>query len=417
VTNTGNPSEGGENTPSGIELVRSKLERESSPTVSADERLRFGSDNRQFALDLYGKVKDGSDNLFFSPYSISVALGMTHAGAQGETERELATALHFGLAEPTLHAAFNATDLALQGRANELVNKESTGDGFTLRLTNALFAAKGRSFVPSYLDVLALHYGAGMYRADFAGDPEGQRKAINDWVLERTEQRINELLPLGSITPDVALVLVNAIYFKASWLTKFDPTRTEAAPFHAPGGDVNVQMMRGYAEQYMRGDGYQALELAYISNSVRVLFVLPDQGQMAAFEAKLNGALFDQTRQALSRHSVDVRIPRFKYEAEFALKEALKALGMQRAFTTGSADLSGITGAPGEIYIDQVYHKAFVAMDEQGTEAAAATAVVATAVSAPPPAQFVADRPFLFFIYDQPTGQILFAGRVNTPSE
>lgn len=414
VTNTGNPGHGGD-APEGIELVRSKLARDRAPALDESQRKRFGDDNRAFTFDLYGRIKAESENLFFSPYSISVALGMTYAGAEGETEREMATALHFGLPEPTLHAAFNATDLALSGRANELVSRDSTGNGFQLKLTNALFGAKGRPFADPFLDTLALHYGAGMYRADFAAEPELARNAINDWVLKQTEQRIDELLPVGSITRDVALVLVNAIYFKASWLDKFDASRTEPHVFHAPSGDRTVQMMHGFAERYMRGEGYAALELPYISPATRVLFVLPDEGKLAEIEGKLNAAWFAETLQKLSRHTVDLRVPRFSYEAKVELKKALTELGMVRAFMPGVADFSAIGGAP--IYIDEVYHKAFVAMNEEGTEAAAATAVVGRDVSAPPPAVFTLDRPFLFFIHDEPTGQILFAGRVNTPSE
>jgi serpin B len=351
--------------------------------------------------------------VFFSPYSISVALAMTYAGALGETKQEMARALRFGLPEPTLHAAFNATDLALEGRSRELVNRESSGDGFQLKITNATFGQKDATFVQAYLDLLAVNYGAGMFRADFAGNPERERKAINDWVLDQTEQRVKELLPPGSIQSDVLLVLVNAIYFKASWLTKFDPAETRAATFHAPSGETSVQMMHGFAEDYARLSDYQVLALPYLSPAVRALFILPDDGAFAAVEARLDGALLDEARAALSRHSVDVRLPRFGFEAEIRLKAALEALGMRQAF--GEADLSGISGPPGRLFIDEVYHKAFVAMDEEGTEAAAATAVVTRDVSAPPPAEFTADRPFLFLILDEPTGQILFVGRVNKP--
>jgi serpin B len=413
VTNTGNPGHGGGDAPDGIELVRSDLERERKPSVDEMARMRFAADNQAFAFDLYQQVRGGAENLFFSPYSISVALAMTYAGAQGETEREMATALHFGLAEPSLHQSFNATDLALAGREKELVNRESSGDGFRLSLTNAMFARTGREFAAPFLDTLAQHYGSGMYRVDFAGNPDGSRAAINGWVLEKTEQRIDELLPVGSINTDTAFVLVNAIYFKASWLDEFDPSRTEPQVFHAPSGDVTVPMMHGFAEQYMRGEGYAALELPYVSPATRVLFLLPDEGKLDELERKLTPALFAQTLADLAEHTVDLRVPRFKYEAEFKLKEALIELGMERAFIDGMADFSAMGGAP--IYIDQVYHKAFVAMNEEGTEAAAATAVVGRDESAPPPATFTLDRPFLFFIHDKPTGQILFAGRVTTP--
>jgi serpin B len=423
ATNTGNPASPG-NSPEGVELVRSRLARTNEPKISADERALFGRDSRQLSFDLYHRVKDEQTNVFFSPYSIAVALGMTYAGAQGETKSEMANALHFELPDATLHAAFNATDLALQGRAHELAGAgstnlglpPSTGDGMQLRVTNAAFGQKDTSFVDAFLDVLALNYGAGMYRADFLAHADRERVAINDWVEKQTQDRIKDLLPEGSIAPDVALVLVNAIYFKASWLDPFDAARTAPAPFHAPAGDVSVQMMHGFAERYVRGDGYQALELPYISPAVRMLFILPDQGRFEAIESGLDGAFFDGVRAALKTYSVDLQVPRFSFDAGFKLKPALAALGMTRAFDMGLADLSGIAGKPGDLYIDEVYHKAFVAVDERGTEAAAATAVVARDVSAPPPAVFVLDRPFIFVIHDEPTGQILFVGRLNDPS-
>jgi serpin B len=345
-----------------------------------------------------------------------VALAMTYAGARGDTEREMASALRFGLPQASLHKAFNATDLALQGRAQELPEAAS-GDGFALRVTNGDFLQKGRSFQDAYLDVLAQQYDAGLYLADFAADPERERSAINTWVLDRTEQRIDELLPQGSIGSDVAFVLVNAIYFKASWFEKFDPKDTMPGTFHAPAGDVQVQMMHRSVEQYVRGDGYQAVELSYISPAVRALFILPDEGQLAALEAKLERAWFDQLRQSLGRASVSLSLPRFRFDAEIQLRDALQALGMQRAFAAGAADFSGMSGSPGDLYIDQVYHKAFVAVDEEGTEAAAATAVVGRDVSLTVPVVLTFDRPFLFVIYDEPTGQILFMGRLSQPSE
>jgi serpin B len=415
--NTGSPAPS--DAPEGVELVRSPLARVTDPQVASADLDRFGSDNRDFAFDLYQQIRTQSDNLFYSPYSISVALAMTYAGARGETQREIAEALHFSLAGPTLHGAFNAADLALQGRATELAGDEaerSTGDGFTLELVNAAFLRKDTAFVEDYLDVLAVNYGAGMYRADFTNEPERERLAINRWVEERTRDRIKGLLPDASIDSLVRFVLVNAIYFKASWLVPFDAARTEAAMFHAPAGDVSVQMMRGEGERFVRDDGYSALELPYISPDVRMLFILPDDGLFETIEAGLDRAFFDTVRGELSEHSVDLQVPRFGFEAEFKLQDALKALGMNRAFESGSADLSGLSGDPGEVYIDAVYHKAFIALDERGTEAAAATAVVGRDESARPPAEFILDRPFIFAIYDRPTGQVLFAGRLVDPS-
>jgi serpin B len=265
--------------------------------------------------------------------------------------------------------------------------------------------------------VLAEHYDTGMFVADFAGDSEGSRAAINDWVLDQTEDRIDELLPPGSIFPEVILVLVNAIYFKASWLEPFEPERTASATFHGSSSDVEVDMMHANSEYpYADGDGWQALALPYISPAVRMLFVLPADGRFDEIEAGLDRAFVDDVRGALSEHMVELQVPKFRFEAELELKPVLQRMGMELAFEQGLADLSGITKMPGEVWVDEVYHKAFIALDEQGTEAAAATAVVVRDESATPPASFVLDRPFLFLIYDEPTGQVLFIGRLLDPS-
>jgi serpin B len=221
---------------------------------------------------------------------------------------------------------------------------------------------------------------------------------------------------LGSIDASVVLVLANAIYFKGSWLQPFNAANTVEEAFHAPSGDVTVPMMNGFAEQYMAGDGYQALELPYIAPAVRMLFVLPAEGRFDEIEGALDRSRIDQIRQGLARYSVRLKLPKFSFESGFELTPALRALGMELAFQAGSADLSGIAGDPGSLYVSAVLHKAFVAVDEQGTEAAAATAVITSAVSAPPPADFFLDRPFIFLVYDEPTGQILFVGRVMDPS-
>lgn len=415
ATNTGNPNGDG-SAPDGIELVRSKLARDSAPAVPEQDLAAFGDSSRDFALDLYGQVKDADGNLFLSPYSIATALGMLYAGAKGQTKSEMMSALHFDLPEPELHAAFNATDLALSGRANELVNEDSSGDGMQLNVVNAAFGNRDAEFRAPFLDVLAQNYDTGIFATDFNGDPEGSRNAINDWVLEQTQDRIKNVVPDHAFDVPPVLVLVNAIYFKASWLDPFDPARTEGATFHGRLGDVQVQMMHGFAEQYAEGDGYQALALPYISPAVRMLFILPAQGRFEEIEAGMQREFVDSVRQALSTHSVDLKVPRFRVEAETNVQPALQALGLDLAFDPSAADLSAITGAPGDIYLSAIYHKAFVALDEQGTEAAAATALVVSGTSAPPPATFVLDRPFLFLIYDDPTGQILFVGRLSDPT-
>jgi serpin B len=403
--------------PDEIELVRSALTRETAPVVAASDAMAFGNDSRDFAFELYAQAAEqagATGNTFISPYSVRVALAMQFAGARGQTRTEMQSALRFNLPEPTLHQAFNSTDLALAGRGNELVNPESSGD-LVLRLVNGAFGNKDVEFQSAFLDTLATHYGAGMFAADFAGAPEEQRLAINDWVEENTNERIVDLLPPNSIDESVALVLVNTIYFKGSWLDEFDPTKTQNEVFHAPDGDVMVSMMNGYAEQYAEGDGYQALELPYIAPAVRMLFILPAEGRFDEMEGGLDRAFFDQVRGAMSRWSVTLKVPKFSFETSFGLTSALQAMGIQQLFQAGVADLSGIAGAPGDLYVSDTFHSTFVAVDEQGTEAAAATAIVTSTTSAPPPAEFFLDRPFLFAIVDDPTGQVLFVGRVMQP--
>jgi serpin B len=418
VGNTGNPNTDSNSHPEGIALLRSQLMRDPTPAVSGEQLATFSRDQRAFAFDMYGQLAAGDSNLFFSPYSIATALAMTYAGAEGATKEEMASALHFSLPEPALHAAFNALDLALESRVKDVgetdQGKPTPGDGFQLSTNNAIFAQKGEDVHSAFLDVLAQNYDAGLFIAGFASEPERERMSINQWVSDRTEQRIRELLPRSSIDADTVMVLTNTIYFKGSWQTKFDPAETKPATFHAPSGDATVQMMHNAASgEYARGTGYQAVALPYLSRSVRMLLILPDEGQLAAVEGRLKQGLFDEARAALLEHLVDLHLPRFSFRAALELPNALKALGMKLAF--GAADFSGIAGPPGELFIDNVYHQAFVAVDEQGTEAAAATAVVVTDESAPEQAEVTFDRPFLFFIYDDPTQQILFAGRLNTP--
>lgn len=414
VSNTGNPhtSSGGSH-PEGITLLRSELAHDQAPSVSDAERTQFGADQRQFAFKLFGELSADNPNLFYSPYSISTALGMTYAGARAETKTEMVEALSFSLSEPTLHAAFNATDLALDKRASE-VDAKNGGNGFELSTINAHFAEKTFKFQDDFLDLLAQQYDSGVFLADFAGQAERERDAINAWVRQQTKERVDELLPDASLDGNTKLVLVNTIYFKGSWLLKFDPAQTTDAPFHAPGGDTNVPMMHNSQKRdYARGDGYQAVALPYVSENVRMLLILPDEGKQAQVEGQLASGLFDEARAALSEYSVDLRLPRFSFSTDLDLIPALEGLGMERAF--GDADFSGIGGAPGQLFITGVFHQAFVAVDEEGTEAAAATAVVLGERGVSNHVAVTFDRPFLFMVYDEPTGVVLFAGRLSEP--
>jgi serpin B len=418
-TSTGNPMDdetGGKGgLGEGMQLLMSEVPRDTSPDPSADDRATFEAGNRSFAFDLYRQLATADENLFFSPFSVSVALGMTYPGAEGETETQIKDTLHFDLPEPALHSAFNSTLLALAGRGTELA-EQATGTGFELRVVNQAFGQQGYPFLDSYLDVLAEHYGSGLISVNFA-DSEPTRVLINDWVAEQTETRVKDLLPPASLTGDTRLVLTNAVYFKANWLAQFKVEDTMDAPFQAPDGERTVPMMRQVLDtSYAEGPGYQAVALPYLSPSVRMLIILPAAGELASLAGALDDALFTEIRQALGEHEVTLGLPRFEFESENPLKSPLNALGMEVPFVMGSADFSAIAGGVEQLFIDQIYHKAFVAVDEEGTEAAAATAVVINTESAKPLASITLDRPFIFAIYDEPTGQILFLGQLTDPS-
>jgi serpin B len=400
--------------PEGVTVFKSEVPYDASPEVSADDAALLGEGNRALAFDLYRELR-GDENLFFSPFSVSVALGMTLPGAEGATESEMRTALHFELPEPPLHAAFNRTLLELAERANQLEDK-ATGTGFELSIVNQAWGQEGYPFQEPYLDVLAEHYGAGLFGVNF-GDSENTRTLINDWVEDRTEARVKDLLPVGSLTVDTRLVLTNAIYFKASWLSKFDPDETADGTFHAPGGERTVPMMfqDELDAQYVAGETFQALELPYVSKGVRMLFILPDAGEFETVSSSIDDTFFQGVLASLSEHTTRVTLPKFEFESENPLKAPLSELGMQTAFS-GAADFSAIAGGVEQLFIDEVYHKAFVALNEEGTEAAAATAVVVSTESGKPSASITLDRPFLFAIYDEPTGQVLFLGHVLDPS-
>lgn len=414
-TSTGNPMNttgGAGGAPPGASFLKSKLARDSAPNLSAEDASTLARGNRAFAFDLYRKLSTPNENLFFSPFSVSVALAMIYPGARGETESQIAKALHFELPEPTLHSGFNATLQKLAGRSDELL-KDSTGTGFKLEVINQAWGQQGYPFLGGYLDVLAQNYGAGLYTVDFA-DSEPTRQLINQWVEDNTESRVKDLLPSGSLTSDTRLVLTNAIYFKGSWLEKFDAKDTTSAAFHGPAGDQNVAMMHQVLETaYSKGTNYQAVELPYISPAVRMLLILP--ASLDSLPTTLDEAFFQNVRGTMSTYTVTLALPKFQFESSNELKAPLASLGMPLPFTS-NADFGDIAGGIESLFIDEVYHKAFVAVDEQGTEAAAATAVVGSTVSVKPEATLTLDRPFVFAIFDEPTGQILFLGQVVAPN-
>jgi len=389
--------------------IRSDKVRDTTPTVADAAIAELATGNSAFALDLYTELQAAEGNLFYSPYSVSLALAMTYAGATNDTLTTMADVLHFTLAEPELHPAFNALDLDLLSRSHAADGGE--GAGLTLTLANALWS-DGEGFLMPFLDTLAENYGAGMHLVDFA-QPEAAAASINAWVEEQTESKIKDLLKPENLI-DARLVLTDAIYFKAQWAKPFPRELTVDHDFALlDGSHIAVPtMVQADMFAYAAGDGYQAVQLDYDGEETSMLVVLPDAGRFAEIEGGFDPAFIAAIVDALVDTDVSVMLPRWSFESTFSLADTLKALGMGEAFSA-AADFSRMDGT-GTLYISDVLHKAFVAVNEDGTEAAAATAVVM--VNGIPEANVHADRPFLFVIRDNITGTILFVGRVLNPA-
>ncbi len=400
----------------GASVAQSSKPRQAAPNVAPSDLADAVNGNSAFAFDLYRflKKEENDSNLFYSPYSISLALAMTYAGARGQTEQQMAQTLHL-MPQDRLHPALNQLDLELAKRGKDAKGKD--GKGFRLNIANALWGQKGYRFLPEFLDRLAENYGAGLRLLDFAADPESSRVAINNWVSDQTEGRIKDLIPKGMLDNLTRLVLTNAIYFNAAWSAPFEKSRTQDGVFHLQdGGQVTVPMMKqttsfGYAE----GQGYQAVELPYDGRELSMVILLPKAGQFEAFESALDAGQVNAILKNLKQRQVALSLPRFKIESEFSLAKTLAAMGMPVAFSS-QADFSGMDGTR-NLLISKVVHKAFVSVDESGTEAAAATAVVmrATGIMPEQPVEVTVDRPFILLIRDIPTGAILFVGRVLNP--
>jgi serpin B len=292
---------------------------------------------------------------------------------------------------------------------------EDTREPFTIRPANSAWGQGGYPFLDDYLSVLAENYDAGLRLLDYVGDPEGSRAVINEWVEDATEDRIKDLIPQGAITVDTRLALVNAIWFKANWFEPFDPDATTPGTFTLlDGTEIEVSLMHaGLRTGYVSTGQFEAVRLPYAGDAAMVV-LLPKQGSPAELAADLTP---DDLDIDWGEFRVDVTLPSFEFDAEIGLKSALQKLGMRAAFELPSADGADLTGitAVRELYVSDAFHKTFIALDEEGTEAAAATAIVVSLESAPEPATFTADRPFLFWIEHSSTGEMLFLGQVTNP--
>jgi serpin B len=395
--------------------AKSDQARVMAPEVPADTLDALVSGNNSFALDLYQSLRTSDGNLFYSPYSISLALAMTYGGARGETEAQMAQALHIDLSQEELHAAFNRLDLDL-AQSGEAEDKDQ--QPMQLNVANAVWAQQDYTFLPEYLDLLALNYGAGIHLADFLTQAEPTAKEINRWVSDQTNDRIQDILSPGALDELTRMVLVNAIYFKADWQSQFDANDTEKASFYLlDGSEVTVDMMSNDLPlPYVRGANYQAVELPYAGGTAAMDIIIPDEGQFEAFEAGLDWPTVEGILGGMQMAGIQLEMPKFTFRNQFALPEQLAELGMVDAFDEGVADFSGMDGTH-SLYVSNVIHQAFVAVDEEGTEAAAATIVIVGVTSMPvSEIQLTIDRPFFFLIRDVESGQILFAGRVLNPA-
>lgn len=380
--------------------------------MSDQERTRhLVEGNTAFAVDLYREIRTADGNLFFSPFSISTALAMTFAGARGETAAQMAEVLHFEA--PDLHDAF--------ARLNARLTAAEEPGGVRLAVANALWPQAGYAFLEKFIALLREKYASELVALDYQQDPEAARAEINSWVEARTEAKITELIPAGILKTLTRLVLVNAIYFKGSWKSRFEKGLTKDMPFRTGSGEVvRVPTMRQVGEfAYQEFDDVQVLELPYSGCALSMVIVLPKkEDALEELESTLTAATLSRWTKALGKASevVGIHLPRFHAESACLLTDILQRLGMTDAFDMDLADFSGMDGRKAWLYVSIVLHKAFVDVDEEGSEAAAATAVVMDVRgSSGPRTVFRVDRPFLFLIREMETGSVLFLGRVVDP--
>jgi len=359
--------------------------------------------NNDFAFKLYGEINSSSHNLLISPHSIAMTFGMAYAGARGTTEREIADVLCFNYPQAGFHCVLK-----------ELNDLLSNRQGLDLRIANGCWGRHGEVYLQPFLDTLSVNYGADIEYLDFVNLPEESRETVNAWVEEQTEGLVKDLLPPDAINALTYLVLANAVYFKADWLSQFDPAYTRTGTFTLlDGSQAGVPLMHG--EQtfpYYEGDGFRAVELPYQGEAISMIAVLPDEGRFREFEASFDVAVLNAIADRLEDTYIKITLPKFSFFSEFDLIPSLEAMGMTEAFRSG-ADFSGMDGTKdGQPWISVVAHKAFISVDEYGTLAAAGTGMVLTKGMHD---SFDAERPFIFAIRDIETGTILFLGRVTDP--
>jgi serpin B len=408
-------------TSNGTVLLSSSKVRDTTPATENVTPLVSG--NTAFALDFYRSLANENgkqgNNRFFSPYSISLCFAMAYGGARGNTETQMKDVLHYTLGQDQLHSAFNALSLDLASREQDL---DDDGEkDFQLNIANAMWGQNGYTFLNSYLDLLSENYGAGLRLLDLQHQPDLSAQIINAWASEETQGKINEVVFPWDFDENSLFVLANAVYFKAKWMHEFNELSTHDATFYANTGNVTVPMMHQWCYvNYGEGENYQAAGIPYMGNTSEMLVLLPREGKFAEFEASLTVERLAQIVENLESKEVILKLPKFEYRPDtLDLKEVLSQMGMTDAFMSGNADFSGMDGVPYFIYLAFARHKAFVSVDEKGTEAAAVTVIGGGDSGYPvtPDTEFNANRPFIFLIRDRVTGTILFMGRILDPSK
>ena len=370
--------------------------------------------NTAFALQLYGKLRSTEGNLALSPYSISSALAMTYAGARGQTARQMEQALHFDRSKNDLHPLFGRLDKALNAAQG---NNE-------LNIANSIWPQAKYPFRQEFLSLLKKDYGATVTPLNYEREAEAARVTINQWVDDKTRHKIAEIIGPRVLDESTRMVLVNAIYFKGTWATPFPEYATRPDKFYSkPDTTATVPFMHKHGQfSYGENDQLQLIALPYVGRKLEMLILLPrSRDGLGQLENSLTGASLSAWTSGMRDEQVEVALPKFKMSSGFDLAQTLKALGVKDAFDSEKADFSGMDGKPHWLYISAVLHKAYVDVNEKGTEAAAATAVVTMLGAARPPVEppreFRADHPFLFVIRDSTTGSILFMGRVTKPGD
>jgi serpin B len=395
------------------ELVKSNKQRITTTAPQADIDATVAG-TTSFAIDVYKRLIVSTNNVVFSPYSVTIALAMTYAGARTTTASAFESTMHIGLPADRYHAAMNTLDSAMRSRGQGAHGQD--GRPFRLTLDNQIFAQKGYGFVPDFLDVLATDYGAGVRLLDFIAAAEPARQAINAWIRDDTAGLIPELLDKDKLDSSTRFLLVNALYFDAAWMTKFDHSATQLADFHLLDG--TVRQVPTMSQQHLGGrgalvGGTQVIEVFYDGMQVSMVLLVPASGQFGAFEKNLSAAELQRHQDALDVGGIGLAMPKFSFASTTEMSRTLTELGLGLAFTD-AADFSGLA-ATGPMSMSHLTHQAIIKTDEDGTKAAAATAVGITQTGGPPPV-YTVDSPFIFLIRDVATGVVIFMGRVVDPS-